>query len=220
MTKIKICGITNLPDARVATEAGADLLGFIFYKPSPRYVEPDTVKTIVVEISALASARRDLTRPQFVGVFVNASRARMQKIFTDCRLDRIQLHGEEPPDLVAAFEGQAFKAMRPQSAAEAEALINTYASIAPLSPPHFLIDAYHPSLYGGTGRVTDWSMAAGLARRFPIMLAGSLTAANVAEAIAAVRPWGVDVSSGVEAEKGRKDQQKLRAFAAAVRHGL
>ena len=224
MTKIKICGITNIEDARVAVAAGADLLGFIFYKRSPRYVAPQTVREIVACLKRQAVATTEnLLRPlpQFVGVFVNAERGFVARTLTGCRLDAAQLHGEEPPEFVAHFRGRAYKALRPPSPAEAETQIEAYRSTFPAGPaatPCFLLDAYHPALYGGTGRVTDWTMAANIARRYPIMLAGSLTPANVAGAIQAVRPWGVDVSSGVEREKGRKDHDKLRAFIEAVNH--
>jgi phosphoribosylanthranilate isomerase len=276
MTKIKICGITNLEDAQVAVEAGADLLGFIFYEPSPRYVAPERVRNIVSGVRCQVSGVKyqvssvgrqglgirgeglgvrnqelgirgqetgeyeeslrnptshiphptshiphltsQIQNPKFVGVFVNSPFETVAHTLDFCRLDMVQLHGEEPPEYVNRFEGRAFKALRPQSQEEAEQYIGRYLPCHPAAAlPCFLVDAYHPKLYGGTGRVTDWSMAANIARRYPIMLAGSLTAANVVEAIQAVRPWGVDVSSGVEAEKGRKDHQKVRAFIEAVR---
>jgi phosphoribosylanthranilate isomerase len=157
--------------------------------------------------------------PQFVGVFVNASLDTVTRTLDDCRLDLAQLHGDESPAFVAQLRNRAYKALRPQSPEEAETLIQTYIPTSPFpTRPSFLIDAYHPALYGGTGHVSDWSMAAGIARRYPTMLAGSLTPANVAEAIQAVSPWGVDVSSGVEREKGRKDHQKVRAFVKAAKY--
>lgn len=262
MTRIKICGITNLEDAQVAVEAGADLLGFIFYEPSPRYVAPERVRDIVSSVRGQGSGVKDqelgvrkqelgvrkqglgirgeelgeggdplgnlkskilnpksqIQNPKFVGVFVNSPLETVAHILDFCQLDGVQLHGEEPPEFVNRFEGRAFKALRPQSQAEAEEAIRRYRPChASAALPCLLVDAYHPKLYGGTGRVTDWSMAASIARRYPVMLAGSLTPANVTEAIQAVRPWGVDVSSGVEAEKGRKDHQKVRAFIEAVR---
>jgi phosphoribosylanthranilate isomerase len=272
MTRIKICGITNLEDALVAVEAGADLLGFIFYEPSPRYVAPKVVREIVSRVrcqvsgvkyqvsgvtsqgtadqsqeagcqgrggaeagQAIADPHHVTARslpgehntttgaPQFVGVFVNSPLATVSQILDFCRLDAAQLHGEEPPEFVTYFEGRAFKALRPPSKAEAENLLQTYGPASSLgyaggSLPALLLDAYHPNLYGGTGRVTDWTLAAGIARRYPIMLAGSLTPDNVAEAIEAVRPWGVDVSSGVELEKGKKDHAKVRKFIETVRN--
>jgi phosphoribosylanthranilate isomerase len=236
VTKVKICGITNLEDALVATQAGADLLGFIFHEPSPRYVAPEAVKDIVSgvkkkvsSIKCQVSSEANQTLPKFVGVFVNASLEAVSHTLDECRLDLAQLHGDEPPEFVRHFAGCAFKALRPQSLAEAENLLIKYhpssfilhPSPTPYSllpTPYFLIDAYHPTLYGGTSHVTDWTMAANIARRYPIMLAGSLTPTNVAEAIQAVKPWGVDVSSGVEAEKGRKDHEKVREFVKAVKN--
>jgi len=224
VTNVKICGITNYEDAFAATEAGADLLGFIFYEPSPRFVRPELVREIVSVIrnGAAESEQRDATAnnnalPQFVGVFVNASLDTVTRTLDDCRLDLAQLHGDEPPALVAQLRDRAYKALRPQSPEEAGSLIQTYHPTSPLPTPTFLIDAYHPALYGGTGQVSDWRMAASVARRYPTMLAGSLTPANVAQAIRAVTPWGVDVSSGVERERGQKDHQKVRAFVKAAK---
>jgi phosphoribosylanthranilate isomerase len=247
MTKVKICGITNLEDALAAVEAGADLLGFIFYEPSPRYVQPEQVREIVAGVkgqvagcrsqmtgrsdktvasepktqnSKLKTQNSELKTPTFVGVFVNASLATIARILDECRLDATQLHGDEPPEFVNQLQGRAYKAIRPQSLPEAETLIQQYLPCSPsLLLPCFLLDAYHPNLYGGTGHVTDWSMAAALARRYPLMLAGSLTPANVVEAIGVVNPWGVDVSSGVERAKGQKDHEKVRAFIRAAKSG-
>ena len=226
MPKVKICGITNLKDARAAVEAGADVLGFIFYPPSPRYVSPHTVRDIVVMFKG-AGTRNYATRhtphalPTFVGVFVNAPAAEVEQTLNFCRLDAAQLHGEEPPEVVAHFQGRAYKALRPKSLEEAEEAINNY-QLAITNHhlpqlPAFLLDAYHPGLYGGTGRVTDWTMAAAVARKHSMMLAGSLTPENVAGAVRVVNPWGVDVSSGVELEKGKKDHKKIKAFVEAVR---
>jgi phosphoribosylanthranilate isomerase len=220
MTKVKICGLTNLEDALVAVQAGADLLGFIFHKPSPRYVAPEVVKDVVFSIKSQVSSKVNQTLPKFVGVFVNASLETVARTLDDCQLDAAQLHGDESPEFIKHFEGRAFKALRPQSQEEADALIQQYLPSETISYsllPDFLIDAYHPTLYGGTGHVTDWTMAANIARQHSIMLAGSLTPANVAKAIQAVRPWGVDVSSGVEATKGKKDHVEVRAFVKAVR---
>jgi phosphoribosylanthranilate isomerase len=231
-TRVKICGLTNLEDALVAAEAGADLLGFIFYEPSPRYVRPEVVREIVSVIRNgilhngqpdSIAANNDAPRftldalPQFVGVFVNASLDTVTRTLDDCRLDLAQLHGDEPPAFMAELQDRAYKALRPQSSEEAESLIQTYHPPSPYPAPSFLIDAYHPALYGGTGHVTDWTMAAGIARRYPTMLAGSLTPVNVTQAIRAVAPWGVDVSSGVEREKGKKDHEKMKAFVKAAK---
>ena len=216
MTKVKICGITNLDDALVAAQAGADFLGFIFYEPSPRYVSPETVREIVSGIRCQMPGEF----PKFVGVFVNASLEKVEQILEDCRLDAAQLHGDESPEFVNHFQKRAYKALRPQSLEEAESLTKKYYPRTPYSLlPNFLLDAYHPTLYGGTGHVTDWTMAATTAAKYSIMLAGSLTPDNVADAVRMVKPWGVDVSSGVEAEKGKKDHQKVRRFLQAAKNG-
>lgn len=219
MTVVKICGLTNLSDARAAAEAGADLLGFIFYPPSPRYVRPEAVREIVAFVKESGKDNPPpATRhsPLFIGVFVNEALARVRQILDYCGLDAAQLHGDEPPEFVAALAGRAYKALRPKSKNESESVVKKYSQ--PLIPnsqpliPDFLLDAYHPTLYGGTGRVTDWSLAAAVAAQHNILLAGSLTPDNVAEAVRTVRPWGVDVSSGVEAEPGCKDWTKVREF--------
>jgi len=220
MTKVKICGITTLEDALVAAQAGADFLGFIFYEPSPRYVLPRVVGEIVSGVKYQVSGEV----PKFVGVFVNASLENVEQILGDCRLDAAQLHGDESPEFVNHFQGRAYKALRPQSLQDAEKLTQQYLHPTPSNTayshsllPYFLLDAYHPTLYGGTGHVTDWTMAAAIAAKYRMMLAGSLTPDNVADAIRAVKPWGVDVSSGVEAKKGKKDHEKVKQFINNVR---
>jgi phosphoribosylanthranilate isomerase len=228
MTKVKICGLTNYEDARVAVEAGADLLGFIFYESSPRYVKPEKVKEIVFGLKGLERyAEEQSANPTdnpnpvtCVGVFVNTPLETVNQILEFCRLDGAQLHGEEPPETVAFFNGRAFKALRPKSAQEAAGLLQSYFPSPPRAPaalPHVMLDAYHPHLYGGTGQVGDWALAAQIAQQYAVMLAGSLTPANVAEAVRQVNPWGVDVSSGVEVEKGRKDHEKVREFIKKVK---
>lgn len=232
MTNVKICGLTNIEDARVAVESGADLLGFIFYEPSPRYVKPETVRDIVLMFKGASSKGAGNTEdapdtahhllPLFVGVFVNTPLPGVAQILKFCHLDAAQLHGDEPPEFVAHFQGRAYKALRPKSLEEAETAISNYQLTINneqfiIGLPAFLLDAYHPTLYGGTGHVTDWTMAATIARNHSIMLAGSLAPDNVAEAIKAVRPWGVDVSSGVEVGKGRKDHRKVRVFVETVK---
>lgn len=214
--KIKICGITNLEDAQVAIEAGADLLGFIFYPKSPRYVEPETVAAIIDALTTHYTLRTT----QYVGVFVDEPVDRIREILDQCRLDLAQLHGSEPPVEVRMLQPHAYKAIRPKQRGDAEAAVATYAPAMDVSPdrPAFLVDAYHPWKFGGTGETTDWIAAKVLAWRFPILLAGGLTPDNVADAVRVVEPWGVDVSSGVEAEPGKKDHAKVRAFVEAVRN--
>jgi len=224
---VKICGITNLADARVAVEADADLLGFIFYPKSPRYVAPETVAEIVREIRdwRLEIGNRDANLPspipKFVGVFVNESTARINEILTLAQLDYAQLHGNETPAMLTQLAGRAYKALRPASAEEAVVGADQFARLGPVDGPRVMIDAYDPNLYGGTGKTADWHVAAALARRYPgILLAGSLTAENVATAMQMVQPWGVDVSSGVEAAPGRKDHAKVQAFVQAAKNQI
>ena len=233
-TIVKICGLTNLDDARVATAAGADLLGFIFYAKSPRYVAPETVAEIVRALREDRKTGRQEDRknksisqspnlpisqsPQFVGVFVNASVTEIQAIVALVGLDFVQLHGNETAEWFAPLAGRAYKAVRPADGAAAQAQAEAFAPLGCIDGPALLIDAFDPKAYGGTGKQTDWHVAAELARRHPgLLLAGGLTPENVAAAIAIVRPWGVDVASGVEAEPGRKDHEKVRRFVAEVR---
>lgn len=212
MTRIKICGITTLADARVAAQAGADLLGFIFYPPSPRYIPPEEAARIV---QAMRQERGE-TAPRFVGVFVDADAAHLLAVRQTAGLDYAQLHGGEPPALLQQLQPWAFKALRPGSPQEAQADAEWYGDFGPSDGPQLLIDAYDPHAYGGTGKKADWFAAAELARIYPrLLLAGGLTPANVAQAIHTVRPWGVDVSSGVESAPGQKDPDAVHAF---IRH--
>jgi phosphoribosylanthranilate isomerase len=232
-TVVKICGLTNLDDARVAVAAGADLLGFIFYAKSPRYVTPERVAAIVQSLRSdkvTESPCHPLTpspphpvtlSPQFVGVFVNASVAEIQATVAQVGLDFVQLHGNETAEWFAPLAGRAYKAVRPADAAAAQAQAEAFAPLGCVAGPSLLIDAYDPNAYGGTGKQTDWHVAADLARQHPgLLLAGGLTPENVAAAIDVVQPWGVDVASGVEAEPGRKDHAKVRQFVAEVRARL
>ncbi|MCL4266792.1 MAG: phosphoribosylanthranilate isomerase [Anaerolineae bacterium] len=221
MVKVKICGTTNLKDALLAAEAGADFLGFIFYPPGKRSITPDAAQTITARLRQLDNC------PVLVGVFVNETPERMAEIMAACQLDLAQLHGDEPPWLVgdecSPLYGRAYKALRPTSLVEAETDAEWY--VPPQSPnlavspppisqsPTLLIDAYHPTLRGGTGQTADWTICAHLARQVPgLMLAGGLTPDNVAEAVQMVRPYVVDVASGVEFVPGRKDPALVRAF--------
>ncbi len=212
--KVKICGITNLEDARVAVAAGADFLGFIFYPRSPRYVTSELAGQII------AALRAEGLAAVTVGVFVDAPLAEIERTMQMAGLDLAQLHGDEPAAQVQALSGRAFKALRLRPGDEIEADALSYLSVAPDAAwvPQLLVDAYHPGAYGGTGQTGDWRLAHVLARRCErLLLAGGLTPDNVAQAIAEVRPWGVDVSSGVEASPGRKDHGRVRAFIAAAR---
>ena len=204
MVLVKICGVTNLADAQAAVKAGAGALGFNFYARSPRYITPGAARLIV---SALPPSV--LT----VGVFVNeAEPERVARTAAEAGVAAVQLHGDESPAYCAALAGRVvIKALRvgARFAPEQASAYRTHA---------ILLDAYSPREFGGTGEVFDWALArrtrALVSRLF---LAGGLTPENVGAAIAAVRPFAVDVCSGVEAAPGRKDLSRLREFVAAVR---
>ncbi len=214
--KVKICGITNLEDALVAAEAGADYLGFIFYPPSPRAIEPEAARAIVAQI------RQTMPNPPLmVGVFVNETAPSIAQILDDYGLDLAQLSGEELPSLAGDAQspiyGRAYKAIRPATAAEAEVEAEWYAvqSSSVMRHPSLLVDTYHPTLRGGTGVAVEWGIVVYLFEHTPgIMLAGGLRPDNVAAAVRQLRPFAVDVASGVEAFPGKKDHDKVRAFIA------
>jgi phosphoribosylanthranilate isomerase len=212
--KVKICGITNLEDALAAADAGADYLGFIFFPPSKRFVEPQAVRDIVREL------RQRPEIPLLVGVFVDETAAFMMQVLDDCDLDFAQLSGQEVPWLVgdkaSPLHGRAYKGIQPASRTEAEVEAEWYAvpDRADLLPS-LLLDSYHPTLRGGTGETGDWEISAKLAKVYPgFMLAGGLTPDNVGEAVQQVRPFAVDVASGVEAQPGKKDYAKVSTFIA------
>ena len=194
---VKICGITSLADAECAIEAGADALGFIFFRKSPRCIQPDAAVTIAAKI------------PQSVlkvGVFVDEDLDMMQDIARQCGLDRLQLHGNESIETCAALRTPVIKAFR----------IQDQSSLIPLrnyKVAAFLLDSYVAGQLGGTGAKFNWDLAIH-AKTFgtPIILAGGLTPENVADAVAKVHPYGVDVSSGVESAPGKKDHAKVREF--------
>lgn len=204
----------------VATETGADYLGFIFWPPSKRAVDVETARAIASHL------RKRERSPLLVGVFVDEEAAAMAAMLDKCGLDLAQLSGNEPPSLVgdpsSSLYGRSFKALRPTSLPEAEAEAEWYAAPERTpGQPSLLLDAYHPTLPGGTGRTTDWEMAARLAEQVPgLMLAGGLTPANVGEAVRRVRPFAVDVASGVEQAPGKKDPEKVRAFIARAKQAL
>lgn len=216
MTRVKICGVTTLDDALRCAEAGADLLGLNFYPPSPRYLPPERARLIAAGLrAALGTAC-----PTLVGVFVNAEAAAIARILDEVGLDAAQLSGDEPPQTLAALDGRAFKALRPRDAAAALDAARLFAAHAPRDErlPALLVDAYHPQLYGGTGETAGQDVArAALGAASRVMLAGGLTPDNVAGRVRALRPWGVDVASGVERAPGVKDAALVRAFIAAVK---
>jgi phosphoribosylanthranilate isomerase len=211
MTKIKICGIKTLPDALAAIEAGANYLGFNFYPKSVRFIEKETCTQITSVL------KREHLHIKLVGVFVNSPVDEVLNILETCSLDLAQLHGDETPEMLKQLASRAFKAFRgvPEK-------VEAYARD---EAPALLVDAAVKGAYGGTGVTADWSAAAELAKRYPLLLAGGLTPDNVAEAVRQVRPWGVDVASGVEvppqsggkAGPGAKDAGRMKAFVQAVR---
>jgi len=201
--KVKICGNTNAPDALAAVEAGADMLGFIFYEGSPRQVS----------LPAAAEIMRQL--PPFVvkvGVFVDAPEDVVMRAIADCGLDLLQFHGNESPEYCVQFGLMSMKAFRIRDERSLESLSN-------YSTQAWLLDAFNPDKPGGTGEKFDWDLAI-QAKRLgrPIFLAGGLTPGNVGETVRKVQPYAVDVSSGVEASPGRKDHAKVREFIRAARN--
>jgi phosphoribosylanthranilate isomerase len=199
---VKICGITSVADGLVAAEAGADVVGLMFYEKSPRHISLETAGEISHAL------------PPFVlraGVFVNPSEELVMEAIARCGLNLLQFHGDETPEFCTQFGIMSMKAFRIRDAASLAAL--------PKYPTEaYLLDAFSAEALGGTGEKFNWDLAIE-AKKFgkPIFLAGGLTPENVAEAVAKVQPFGVDVSSGVESAPGKKDAAKVRAFIAAAK---
>lgn len=198
MTRIKVCGITRVEDAQVAARAGASAIGMVFWPASPRAVAVDTARAIVAALPAGVPA---------IGVFVNQPVEEINEVVDAAGLFGVQLHGDEPPDMIPRIKRPVIRAARADAISAIEEL-----------PAHVtvLLDAVDPERRGGTGRTIDWMAAAEIARRRPVVLAGGLTAANVGEAIGVVHPYAVDVSSGVEIAPGIKDHDRIREFIDAV----
>ena len=199
---IKICGITSPEEALLAAELGVTHIGLNFYPASPRYLTIERARPIARALHELSE------RPLLVGVFVNENSDSIRYTLKTHRLDLAQLSGDEPKDMLQELGDCAYKAYR---------LGETTRNILDLTIgsgriPAFLIDAHIPGQYGGTGQRCDWTAAASIARQHDVFLAGGLTPQNVAQAIRSVRPWGVDVASGVEGAAGIKDANKMRAF--------
>lgn len=202
--RVKICGITNLEDAETAVEAGADALGFVFCADSPRNVTPEQAESIIRRLPPFV---------QMVGLFVNAPLDTVNQMADSCGLDIVQLHGEESPEFCAAVRRRTIKAFRVQGAASLDLLQHYPDSTC-------LLDAWSPDAHGGTGHTFNWDLAADVAARRRVILAGGLTPQNVAEAVRRVRPYAVDVSSGVEAAKGKKDRELAREFIRTAKEAL
>lgn len=216
-TRVKICGVTTLDDALTCARAGADMLGLNLYPKSPRYLPPGRARTLA---EGLRAALGDGC-PLLVGVFVNESAQHIAAVMALAGLDLAQLSGDEPEDVLAGLAGRAIKAIRPRSRDEATGQAARFLAHAPREEglPALLLDAYHPDLYGGTGEQASVDVARAVMAAAPrVILAGGLTPDDVADRARAIRPWGVDVASGVEdGQPGRKDPARVRAFIAAVR---
>lgn len=203
--KVKICGITNAEDAAAAVDARADALGFVFYRKSPRYIEPTLARQIIMSLPPLVTS---------VGVFVNEEPQVVRNLMDDCGLALAQLHGNESAAYCQELGRPVIKALRVKDRSSFLALAEFQGRAGVRG---FVLDAFSEQAYGGTGQMIDWQLAAEVARAASILLAGGLTPDNVEKAIQAVRPYGVDVSSGVELAPGKKDHEKVRAFIRAVR---
>ena len=202
MTKIKICGLTNLDDASAAIDFGADALGFVFYKKSPRNISPEKAAAIIAKLPVFTTT---------VGVFVNETREEILKIVNQTGVSVIQLHGEEPPE-ACLLTRKVIKGIRIKSLESLEPLKRYQGLVSA-----FLLDAYDPHMPGGTGQVFNWNIALEAKDFGRVILAGGLTPENISEAIRVVKPYAVDVSSGVELDKGKKDHQKMRLFIETAR---
>jgi len=214
--RVKICGLTRYDDAYEAAKAGADMLGFNFYKKSPRYISPEDAQPICDQLRA--ELGHDC--PVLVGLFVNEVVGLISAITRKVGLNCAQLSGDESDELLPELRGIGFKAIRPMN--EMQALDDT-AYFSPYFPanehfPSLLLDAYHPQLYGGTGEQASTAVALAVKAQVPrLMLAGGLTPENVAERVSQIQPWGVDVASGVESKAGIKDVSKMWAFIEAAK---
>jgi phosphoribosylanthranilate isomerase len=202
ITKVKICGITNYDDAAAALDLGADLLGFNFYRPSPRYVKPQEAAAIIRKLPAFIDVS---------GVFVNSPLEEIREIAALCQLDWVQLHGDENSDFcrwLAYDSAKTMKALRIKEAGDL-AQVDNYSTDA------ILLDAFDPKKYGGTGLTFDWNIIGHIGKR--IFLAGGINPENAAKALD-LGVYGIDVCSGVEAAPGKKDHKKLKALFDNIRH--
>lgn len=196
MVKVKICGITRLEDALQAVLAGTDALGFVFHKKSPRYLSPEKAASIIRELPPFV---------QTVGLFVNSEADFVNDISDLCRLDLVQLHGDESPEYCDLIRRRVIKAFRIKDISSLDTVRNYRVA-------GILLDAYSPHAYGGTGFSFNWDFAGNVSEYGPIILAGGLNPDNVEEAVAKVCPYAVDVSSGVEVSPGIKDPEKVSEF--------
>ena len=202
-TRIKICGITRHEDATAAAAAGADAIGFVFYRNSPRYVDPDRAKAIAAAVPPFVS---------IVGLFVDADAADVEASLRAFRVDYLQFHGDENKDYCSQFGVPFLKAVRVRPGLDLLHYAIDFSAARAL-----LLDAFVDGVPGGTGQKFDWNL---IPRNLPlpIVLSGGLSPDNITEAVRRVRPWAVDVSSGVEAAKGIKDADKIKQFIRGVRN--
>jgi phosphoribosylanthranilate isomerase len=203
MVRIKICGITNLDDALLASELGADALGFIFYPKSPRYVAPEAARVIIAQLPPFVVS---------VGVFVDEEAEMVRELAARVGLDWLQLHGQESPDYCRNLGRRVIKGFRIKDESSLKDLEPFQGAVQAL-----LLDTYRKGQVGGTGERFDWRLAREAKNYGRIILAGGLTPENVAQAIEAAQPDAVDTASGTEAAPGKKDPTKLRAFFARVK---
>ena len=199
--RIKICGITRPEDATVAAACGADAIGLVFYKDSPRYIEIKAARSVINAVPPFTAK---------VGVFVEPDEAEVAAILENLSLDLLQFHGDESPELCRRFGKPYIKAVRMKADVDLMAYARQYPDASAL-----LLDSHVAGIPGGTGQVFDWGMIPEELNR-PIILAGGLNPGNVGAAVARIHPYAVDVSGGVEAEKGVKDKQKIEEFIRAV----
>ncbi len=201
-TAVKICGITRIEDALFAAQSGAHALGFVFYAKSARNIEPARAAEIIRALPPLVTA---------VGLFVNAEASHIEGVLEQVPLNLLQFHGEEPPQFCNAFRVPYIKAVRVRKGMDLLQYARLYRIARGL-----LLDSFVTGAHGGTGTAFDWNLIP-RTLPLPILLSGGLNSANVGDAIRRVRPWAVDVSSGVEATPGIKDAQKIAAFFQGVR---
>lgn len=204
-TKLKICGITRLEDARYAAAAGADFLGFIQYEKSPRYVDPSNVRAILEWVHG----------PVPVGVFVNATAETVNRTAEKAGFSCVQLHGDEPAFEVERIERPVIKALRVSAQTTADALRRRFREYEDVVD-YFLLDTHSDGLWGGTGRAFDWTVARGLSDDYAIFLAGGVSADNVETCIHGLHPFAVDVSSSLEKSPGEKDFARIDGFMNAL----
>ncbi|MCK5391408.1 MAG: phosphoribosylanthranilate isomerase [Deltaproteobacteria bacterium] len=202
-TKIKICGITNMEDAMLACEWGADALGFIFYRKSKRYIAPEIARSVISSLPPFITT---------VGVFVNHSLEEIIAIKDKTAINMVQLHGDETPEFCSLVPLKVIKAIRVKDNLDVD-------KVAQYPVQAILFDTYSDAEYGGTGKSFNWEILQNISNLSNIILSGGLSPENVAQAISTVKPYAVDVSSGVEESPGKKDHMKLKKFIEAVKNG-